>query len=348
MQFRELFPAPSSYRQSGKFEKMTKKGEDDSSLSEKNTVLLSLPKLNLIDIRTAEVIKLCEYLCFIISATGILYFIFSKNYLWIALEYLQVCFISCLVIALDTTEKWIKNLSFLFIFLVAVCWAVVYLITHIEGLSGLYLVFSTLFVSLAGIFFIGGMVYVTIIITQISTPKIHRCVELDLILYLISLTAICYFSTNTFNNNLHMILDIRTLIMLFSGLYQEKDKTKLLSLPSFFVIMLLIIISFALFALADTLYIILANVLYVVIGILLYREAYLRRQLYKDVEHRISEMGRNTIDLTILAKEEDHQGTVVPASNVVYNPSHFQKQQHEEEKRSPDCFTDGIAMNEMV
>jgi hypothetical protein len=344
----------SFYRQSSKIEKMTKR-EDDSSSSEKNTVLLSLPRLSLIDIRTAEAIKLCQYLCFLISATGILYFIFSKNYLWIALEYLQVCFISCIVITLDTTKEWIKKLTFFFVFVIACCWGAVYLITHLEGLSGLYLIFSALMVSLAGIFFIGGMVYVAFIVTQISTPKIHRCVELDLILYLISLTAICYFSTNTFNNNLHMILDIRTLIMLFSGLYQEKDKTKLLSLPSFFIIMILIIISFILFALEDTLYIILANGIYVVIGFLLYREAYLRRQLYKDVEHRISEMGRNTMDLTTLSpsmigKEDNHQGTTTTASTVIYNPSHYQKEKYEEEKRAPDpdFSTDGIAMNNMV
>ena len=67
-----------------------------------------------------------------------------------------------------------------------------------------YGVLETVFALLASSLFFGGMLYCTYTSTTRRLDGIVRRVEVDLLLYLIALNAICFFSNNTFNNNLHI------------------------------------------------------------------------------------------------------------------------------------------------
>jgi hypothetical protein len=128
--------------------------------------------------------------------------------------------------------------------LVSVVWGETYVFAGYQYQN--FALYNYFMAAAGGASFISGMLsmaYVSII----STEK--KYVELDLLLYLISLNAICFFSTDdVFNNNLHMILDIRTLVLLYSCLYEPKEKVELLNLRNFVLISFLIIVSFVLFA----------------------------------------------------------------------------------------------------
>ena len=127
--------------------------------------------------------------------------------------------------------------------------------------------------ALSGVVFFGGMIFASYVCVE-SAPLGKR-VELDLLLYLTSLNAICFFTPNrAFNSNLHMILDIRTIVMLFNGLFQPKDKMELLRLPSFLVVMFLIVMSFIISSAANISFGAAISSIYIVIGIIIARESY--------------------------------------------------------------------------
>jgi hypothetical protein len=217
-------------------------------------------------------------LCVLVSGIGCVYFL-SISYFYIALEYFQVWFISTLIFFLDTESGWSKILSFALSVLVAIGWGATYFLsnTSLPSLHGPEFVVASLVMAVMPIFFLGGMLWMVFEISFVfsaenSTPPPIKTVELDLLLYMISLNVICFFGTNSFNNNLHMILDIRTMVMLFSGIYQEKDKMKLLQIPSFIVVMVIIMTSFVLFAVGDKIVNLIGDSLYILIGVVLFYE----------------------------------------------------------------------------
>jgi hypothetical protein len=69
-------------------------------------------------------------------------------------------------------------------------------------------------------------------------------VDADLLIYLIALSAICLVPVDSFNYNLHMILDIRIIILLYTGMYRPANRTGLLRVKSFTFILFWNILSF--------------------------------------------------------------------------------------------------------
>lgn len=226
-----------------------------------------------IELRNDKIIKILQYINVIFALSGAIYFL-CKNDSFITLEYIQISFISAIVVALDHEEKIIQRIALVILFGIGVFWGVLYTTSSYKTES--VPLVSAISAASAVLFFQGGMTFVSYVITEISSPSIMKSVELDLILYLISLNAICFFSSNQhFNNNLHMILDIRTMVMLFSAIYQEKDKMKLVLIKDFVLIMCLIIVSFILYSFSSNPYEIFGNSIYVIIGSILWKEGYI-------------------------------------------------------------------------
>ncbi len=212
-------------------------------------------------------IRVIEILCFLISLSISLYFIF-EGYLNVALQYCQVCFISTLTVTLDSSDWFTQRLWYCVAVLVAMGWCGV---TLWSGDS--YLHYETIHYCVAGItgfFFFGGLLCCTY--ASINAPAAVKRVEIDLLLYLVSLNAICFFSSDSFNNNLHMILDLRTLVLLYNCMHYPRDKMDLLKSKSLVLIVVLVIIAFIIYAHVSRLTDMIGNFFYIVIGGLLWRE----------------------------------------------------------------------------
>jgi hypothetical protein len=248
-------------------------GHDDKipKLSECSSGQMSLSQPSHPAIRAVEIV------CVIISLSISLYFII-KGYLNIALQYCQVCFIATLTVALDSSDWWTQRLWFCVAVIVAMGWCGV---TLWSGNSYLhYQLIHFIVAGITGFLFFGGLLCCTY--ASINAPAAVKRVEIDLLLYLVSLNAICFFSSDTFNNNLHMILDLRTLVLLYNCMYQPKDKMDLLKSKSLVLIVVLVIIAFIIYGHVSRVTDMIGNFFYIVIGSLLWREGLI--VLYKHCE----------------------------------------------------------------
>ncbi len=233
-----------------------------------------------------KLVRLLQYLCFVISLSGSIYFL-SKQYINVSLQYFQICFISTLTVCLDA-ESWYKQrIFFVLSYLVACVWAMALLWAGYKYLS--WKLYNYITGGFCLFFFLHGMLGATYV--ALLVPAEVKYVELDLLLYLVSLNAICFFrADDEFNNNLHMILDIRTIVLLYTSLHQPKQKMELLNSVSFISIMVLIVIVFILYASNTDITNAIGYSLYTIIGILLMYEAYASYQRFKQkygVEKRL-------------------------------------------------------------
>jgi hypothetical protein len=218
-----------------------------------------------------KLVRLVQYFCFLISLTGCLYFM-QKEYINVALQYFQICFISTVTVCLDA-ESWYKQRLFFVLSGFVTCgWAVAWIWAGNRYLD--FQLYNYISAGLCAFFFFVGMLSTTYV-GLLAAAEV-KYVELDLLLYLVALNAICFFSTDDkFNNNLHMILDIRTLVLLYTCLHQPKQKMELLNSTTFIVIMVLIIIVFILFSnMKNHVTNAVGNCIYAIIGILLIYEAW--------------------------------------------------------------------------
>lgn len=190
-----------------------------------------------------------------------------KNMLNVGLEYAQICFLACLVVSLDSIDSRTQYCWLIVSSLVSIYWGSLSvragLIMYIPGSEFIFVT------ALSLVPFFAGMIYCCYVCTK--APASFRKVEIDLLLYLVALSAMCFFTQNHFNNNLHMILDIRTMVLLFNGMYMPKDKMDLLRNIPFVVIMALTMIAFFIYGVGGSWSSITFGLIYVVIGgILLY------------------------------------------------------------------------------
>jgi hypothetical protein len=212
-------------------------------------------------------VRACEFICFIISLGISVYFV-SINHLNVALQYTQVCFISAITIVFDSSEWWTQRLWYSITVLVGGMWLAVTIWSGNVDMG--YELLHNVVASLTGLFFFGGLL--VCIYASMAAPTAVKRVEIDLLLYLISLNAICFFSSDVFNNNLHMILDLRTYVLLFNCMHQPKDKMDLLKSKTLVLIVVLTIAAFLTYIPLSLQADLIGNVLYVVIGMLLVRE----------------------------------------------------------------------------
>ena len=206
----------------------------------------------------------------------LLMFIYFEHY-YVSLQYLQVCFISTLTIILDSFQLsvWKRYAWLCFGIAVALFWSFIVLWT-----GHLYVDYHPLDYTLSSIVaccFVGSMLYTSHTIVNVTlltqTNVTKHIVEIDLLLYLTSLNAICFFSQDTFNANLHMILDLRTFVMLFNGLYQPKDKVLLLKSKAFMSIIALVILAYLVDGVPWFVCHVISNIMYIVIGSILFYES---------------------------------------------------------------------------
>lgn len=225
-------------------------------------------------------IRLAQYICCIVSLAACSYFV-SIGYINVALQYTQICFLSSLTVALDADSWWKQRIFFVFSILIAIFWGALFQWAGYKYLDYEIYNYAVLAFSTYG-FFLGmlGMAYVAILSTE------AKYVELDLLLYLIALNAICFFSTDdTFNSHLHMILDIRTIMLLYCCVYEPKQKIALLTNATFVMIMTLIVISFVFFTYSDNFIAVFGHSCYILIGGMLNYNTYEAYQRFQQRVH---------------------------------------------------------------
>jgi peptidoglycan/LPS O-acetylase OafA/YrhL len=237
-----------------------------------------ISKSTLTSLTNIKEIRLLQYVCCIVSLLACIYFT-TIGYINVALQYYQICFLSTLTVALDA-DSWKKQrLFFAFTVIVAIGWSAAYQWAGIKYLD--FTVYQYVFSIMCSFFFIGGMLALTYV-AILATESKH--VELDLLLYLASLNAICFFNNDdVFNNNLHMILDIRTVVLLYSCLYEPKQKIELLSSKSFVIICILIVICFILFAYMGPITDSVANILYCIMGSMMFYDARMSYEKFQSI-----------------------------------------------------------------
>lgn len=251
-----------------------------SDQSSDNTSMVDLQGNTLSELRPREsslsssnrTIRTVQYCSVLVSLAVSIYFVAFKDELNVSLQYIQVCFISVLTLILDATTTCRQHLWLVIGICVGIFWGVVTIWSCMRDLD--YGPMELFFALLASLPFFGGLLACAHVATS-NKKSTTRKVELDLLLYLISLNGICFFSENNFNNNLHMILDIRTIVLLYNALHQPRDKMDLLQSWSFVSIMVLIIVTFIVYSRVTSTTDLVGNVFYFLIGLLLSYEAYI-------------------------------------------------------------------------
>lgn len=214
-------------------------------------------------------IRLLQYFCFMIAVIALLYFIIALQHYEVATQYMQIAFITSLTIALDSTTPCRQFQWLIIASSIAILWVTLWVYTKSNIANNAY---NLAIAGISGYLFFIGLLRMTY--KAFDAPADVKFVELDLLLYLLSLNAICWFSSNEFNNNLHMILDIRTIMLLFNCLYQPKQKMELLRIPSFILVIILILLSFIVYAMGNLSDNIIGNCFYIVIGLILIFESF--------------------------------------------------------------------------
>jgi hypothetical protein len=213
-------------------------------------------------------ITFLQFFCVGTSIAAVLYFVIALRYYNVATQYMQITFITSLIISLDSKTICQQVIWLVVAASMATLWIGIWMY------STFYIHNAPCYLTMAaasGLFYFGGILFMTV--KACGAPPEVKFVELDLLLYLLSLNAICFFNSNEFNNNLHMILDIRVIMLLFNCLYQPKQKMELLRIPTFVSVIVLVLVAFILYSSRDESGTELGNGVYVAIGIILIRES---------------------------------------------------------------------------
>lgn len=128
--------------------------------------------------------------------------------------------------------------------------------------------------------------------TVVAVANMKPLVDIDLLIYLIALNVLCLMPIDSYNYSLHMILDVRMNILLFTGLYQPKDRKFLLRIKSFCLVLVCIIVAFVIFSFGVDRYAVMTcgEAVNTVIGLTLiwesYHHLYIRLPKTKNVRQR--------------------------------------------------------------
>ncbi len=213
-------------------------------------------------------VRLLQYFCVSVAIAALLYFIIAVQLYEVATQYMQIAFITSITISLDSTTRFRQIQWIITAGCIATLWVMLWAITTpFSSISLLDLLISTI----SGFFYFGGILSMTY--KALNAPAEVKFVEIDLLLYLLSLNAICLFSPNEFNNNLHMILDIRIILLLYTCVYQPKQKMELLRIFKFIIIIIFILISFIIYEKGNNLLNTIGNCLYIIVGMILFYES---------------------------------------------------------------------------
>jgi hypothetical protein len=230
-----------------------------------------------LDDKSKFYVRLVQYVNILVASLFIVYF-FCIHRLNVAFEYGQMSFVLSLLISLDSQTLIKQRLWLVYGVAIGVLWSYI----SILDAELAFPVENMILTIVAEFFFLGGMIYSVIVINRISPSEEFKLVEIDILLYLIALNAICFFSSNnSFNNNLHMILDIRMMVVLYNGFYQLKNKMNLLKLKSFLLLIGLIIFAFIIYTRITQVTDLLFSIIYVFVGWILFYEAWSAKLRYQ-------------------------------------------------------------------
>jgi hypothetical protein len=231
----------------------------------------------ILDDQSKFYVRLVQYVNIIVASLFIVYF-FCIHRLNVAFEYGQMSFVLSLLISLDSQTLVKQRLWLIFGVFIGILWSYISILDAELDFP----IENMILTIVAEFFFLGGMIYSVIVINRISPSEEFKLVEIDILLYLIALNAICFFSSNnSFNNNLHMILDIRMMVVLYNGFYQLKNKMNLLKLKSFLLLIGLIITAFIIYTRITPLTDLLFSIVYIGVGWILYFEAWNAKLRYQ-------------------------------------------------------------------
>lgn len=221
---------------------------------------------------TANAVEIAKIANVVAAIAGCLYF-YLMGYYDVVLEYDQVLFLSILVNILDSKPGILRTIWFIGIIMSGISWTLMAVYQATWTLPIYHRVAWTL---MAFVYDAGTISCAYVILHHPSKKlKTTNFLELDLLLYLVTLNAICIFPIEHFNSSLHMILDIRMIVLLYSGLYRPHDKIALLRRKSLWFIMLCIISFFVLVSNNDPWFQFAGSIVNIGLGVTLIGQAWL-------------------------------------------------------------------------
>lgn len=217
-----------------------------------------------------EIIKIGNVIA---AFVGWMYFMNEGNF-DVVLEYAQVCFLAVLMNALDTPDDWKRTFWFTILTITGAGWSTMTVHTICAGLP----LNNKISWSVMCFFYDSGAIIAAYV--SLHHParflKTTSFLEIDLLLYLVSLNALCIFPISHFNSNLHMLLDIRMVVLLYTGLFRPVDKMSLLRRKSLLFIMFCILLFFVLVANPSPTYQLLGSIVNIGVGLTLSMQALYR------------------------------------------------------------------------
>lgn len=256
--------------------------ENDASLS--TDLLLRESNNNAVSKRYSDIaIQAVKVGNVFFSIAAMCCFLSWKDYSTV-LVYAQICFLSVLVNLLHSQPGWPRRTWFTALILSGLVWttSVIYAAAWTLPVFIRVLITISSLLYLAGTVFSAYVILLypllqPSVVTEISSASLHDLeilrsgqlgdiltnqgaivvgnnyltaatfLELDLLIYLVSLNVLNLFPSNGINLSLHMILDIRLVMLLYTGLHRPRDKLDLLRDPSFLVALVSIVLFFILF-----------------------------------------------------------------------------------------------------
>jgi uncharacterized membrane protein YjjP (DUF1212 family) len=210
-------------------------------------------KLTFLTDHIIDIVKISNVIFSVVACAVFL----NYHYYGAVLEYTQIWFLSVLVAILDSNAGRVRTFYYFLEFLAAIAWSVAAVYTeswYLPPADRVLLSFD------AVVYMLGSIACAMVIVNRpkvVEGPKIPF-IELDLLIYLVSLNVLCILPVNDFNVSLHMILDIRLVVLLYTGLMRPLDKMDLLHDPSFVIVLLSIIIFFVMYSVASGNWIVIA------------------------------------------------------------------------------------------
>lgn len=251
---------------------------EDSLLPEdnQNSSCVAIPVLNFI-------LRLLPYVNALLTSVVSIIFV-AKGDVGDAMAALQMCFISQLIVWMAEEQFVLQWLYFIFTVIIGVLWCVENAIMLID--------FGTwnIVAGVLGFTFIASMIYSGMVIKELQPTYKLKSFDLQVFILGTTILLIIYPSLE-FDAVLHLLLDLRMLLLVFSGLFQSRNMKDILSTVSFLIIVLLIIIAFSVYrdtAGTD----LITELLYLPIGILLIYEASLTA--YSNRDSSILKLSNNT------------------------------------------------------
>lgn len=231
--------------------------------------------LKLSDHTRTLIINLIKILIFGITLIAGIYFV-ALGKLNTATSYFHICFVTILMLCLDTDTPYKQYIYAVCAVAMTFVWG--YFTEFYHSSFEPWFFALTLIESFV---FLGSFLFAAYVIRSINCEKEFRRIELDLLIYFISVSVVCLFNPNEFDYATHMLLDLKIITHLTEGLLQvpvDSTLNDLLNKRTFIfvttvtaVIAAFLVNSFCTEAIAD----IVSTVLYLAIGFLLFFQSFL-------------------------------------------------------------------------